>query len=72
MTNWSMNRADNLPEEDVIVDTISADGIEQQLKRLGRLWFLPDGSSYVYYEVKFWRHVQEVTGSTQLERRTYV
>lgn len=25
------------------------------LKRKGRLWFIPDGSMYVYYEPKFWR-----------------
>jgi hypothetical protein len=29
---------------------------EQQLKRgTGRLWFVPDGSMYVYYEPTHWR-----------------
>jgi len=27
----------------------------QKLKRVGRLWFIPDGSMYVYYEPNFWR-----------------
>ena len=28
---------------------------EQPLKRDGRLWFLPDGSMYVYYTPTHWR-----------------
>lgn len=26
-----------------------------QLKRIGRLWFLPDGSMYVYYWPTHWK-----------------
>lgn len=28
---------------------------EGRLKRSGRLWFLPDGSMYVYYTPTHWR-----------------
>ena len=30
----------------------------QQLKRSGRMWFVPDGSTYVYYAPTHWRPVQ--------------
>lgn len=44
-----------LPPEGVLVDTISANGVAQPLKRRGGLWFIEDDSMYVYYEVKYWR-----------------
>lgn len=44
-----------LPEENVIVNTISPGGMEQTLKRLGSLWFVPDGTMYVYYTPEFWQ-----------------
>lgn len=28
---------------------------EQELKRQGNLWFVPDGSMYVYYTPTHWR-----------------
>lgn len=41
------------PPEGVIVDTmisdISGERRKQRLYRKGRLWFIPDGSIYVYY-----------------------
>ncbi len=43
-----------LPDEEVIVRTISPGGIETMLKRRGLLWFVPDGSMYVYYTPVFW------------------
>lgn len=27
----------------------------QQLKRSGRMWFVPDGSTYVYYSPTHWK-----------------
>lgn len=46
--------------EGVVVDTKidDADGVrnEQPLKRKGNLWFVPDGTMYVYYEPTHWRH----------------
>jgi hypothetical protein len=28
----------------------------QRLRRRGRMWWLPDGSMYVYYEPTHWQH----------------
>lgn len=57
MSKWiSVN--DRLPEEGVVVQTKIHDGKcrrnEQDLKRKGNLWFLPDGSMYVYYTPTHW------------------
>lgn len=32
---------------------------EQLLKRIGNLWFVPDGSMYVYYAPTHWRPSKE-------------
>jgi hypothetical protein len=51
-----------LPPVNVVVDTKihDADGCrnEQPLKWSGRVWFLADGSMYVYYRPTHWREVQ--------------
>jgi len=39
------------------IDDIGGARNEQNLKRLGRLWFFPDGSMYVYYEPTHWREL---------------
>ena len=52
--DWVLTTND-LPTEGEVVETISTKGLQQQLKRHGRLWFIPDGSMYVYYEVQMWR-----------------
>jgi len=48
-----------LPPSGVIVDTKIDDASgprnEQPLKRQGRLYFHPDGSTYVYYEPTHWK-----------------
>ncbi len=44
-----------LPPEGAVVETITASGMQSDLKRSGRLWFLPDGSMYVYYQPAMWR-----------------
>lgn len=46
-----------LPPEGKLVDTISPSGTQQQLKLQGKLWFLADGSMYVYYTPIFWREI---------------
>jgi hypothetical protein len=46
-----------LPSNGEVVDTISAGGLQQRLKRNGRLWFNEDGKTYVYYTPVFWRPV---------------
>lgn len=54
MANWNQT-AQVLPKEGVVVDTLSDNGLEQKLKREGKLWFHSDGSMYVYYTPKFWK-----------------
>jgi hypothetical protein len=50
------------PPDGVIVDTKidDANGCrnEQKLKRQGRLWFVPDGSMYVYYTPTHWKEAR--------------
>lgn len=65
MSDW-FRVDDRLPPINVVVDTKidDANGVrnEQQLKRYQRdpttrsLWFIPDGSMYVYYEPTHWRY----------------
>lgn len=50
---WNLTEK-KLPPEGAVVDTLSSNGTQQQLKRQGRLWFVPDGTMYVYYTPKFW------------------
>jgi hypothetical protein len=53
--DWTPTR-DRLPQEHVVVETMTESGAVNTLKRVGRLWFLPDGSMYVYYTPVLWRH----------------
>jgi hypothetical protein len=54
---------ESLPPEGRIVETKihDRDGLrnEGKLKRYGGLWFVPDGSMYVYYTPTHWRDVPE-------------
>lgn len=50
-----------LPPEGLVVETCIDDGKGERrqlakLKRQGNLWFLPDGSMYVYYTPTLWRY----------------
>ena len=47
--------ADELPPDGEVVQVKNNGGTT--LKRSGRLWFLPDGSMYVYYTPEWWRPV---------------
>ncbi len=55
MSEW--RRIQTAPENVVVMTKID-DGNgcrnEQKLKRSGRLWFVPDGSMYVYYTPTHW------------------
>jgi hypothetical protein len=56
MTTWYPS--ESAPEGVVVMTKIDdADGCrnEQELKRRGRLWWLADGSMYVYYTPTHWR-----------------
>lgn len=52
---------DRLPPAETVVETKIDDGKGrrnvQKLFRKGRLWFIPDGSMYVYYTPTHWRFV---------------
>lgn len=56
--NW-IGVARQLPLEGEVVMTMidDGDGLRNvaKLKRMGRLWFHPDGSMYVYYTPTHWR-----------------
>lgn len=54
MRHW-ISTKESLPKQGEVVLTLSPNGTEQPLKRVGRLWFFPDGSMYVYYTPAFWR-----------------
>lgn len=51
----------NQPEEHVVVETkiddVNGCRNEQKLYRQGGLWFIPDGSMYVYYRPTHWRSI---------------
>lgn len=56
--NWIQCRLTLPPEGEIVMTKIDdADGArnEQALKLVGRLWFVPDGSSYVYYTPTHWK-----------------
>lgn len=58
MGDW-IKTSDALPATGKMVMTKidDAGGVrnEQRLRREGRLWFVPDGSTYVYYVPTHWR-----------------
>lgn len=58
MTNFNKTE-DKLPENGVVVETIGPGGCVQDLKREGGLWWVPDGSMYVYYVPVMWRDKEE-------------
>lgn len=59
-TDWTDAR-DYPPPDGLVVETVidDADGRrnKQRLKRSGNLWFLADGSMYVYYRPTHWRFI---------------
>jgi hypothetical protein len=58
VSEW-IDVGDELPPDGVMVETRISDGNGerniQTLKRHGKLWYLPDGSMYVYYTPTHWR-----------------
>ena len=64
--------ADRLPKENVIVETKIDDGKYEQnfarLYRSGKLWFLEDGSMYVYYDPTHWKFIENERGNVHHER----
>lgn len=58
MSDW-IKCSEQLPEQGKVVEVKidDEDGVRNvtTLKRNGNLWFLPDGSRYVYYTPTHWR-----------------
>ena len=58
MSEWKSTATDPPPEHEVVETKIDdGHGLRNQtrLYRQGRLWFLADGSMYVYYTPTHWR-----------------
>jgi hypothetical protein len=56
--DWIENRFCLPPDGQIVQTKIDDDRGErnvQDLKRIGALWFMPDGSMYVYYTPTHWR-----------------
>ena len=53
MANWVLT-SDRLPPDNLVVLTEDSGGSVQKLKRIGNLWWTPDGGMYVYYVPKKW------------------
>lgn len=48
--------------EATIIDEVGHRPVER-LRRSGRLWFVPDGTTYVYWSPSHWRPVEERRGA---------
>ena len=64
--DWKQLTPKDMPQNGLVVMTKidDADGCrnEQRLFRRGRLWFVHDGSMYVYYTPTHWREMDDVIG----------
>ena len=58
MSEW-ISVKERMPEDGKVAETKIHDQRGQRnyqrLKRMGRLWFLPNGGIYVYYTPTLWR-----------------
>lgn len=61
MADWKENLRPEDAPEGVVVETKIDDeaGVRNvtTLKRIGNLWWTPDGEMYVYYRPTHWRYV---------------
>ena len=61
MSNWIDTNLQLPPEREIVdtkIDDSHGERNHQRLARVGRLWFVEDGSMYVYYKPSHWRFVQ--------------
>lgn len=56
MTIW-FRTAFVVPEEGEVVEAKDSGGHVHKLQRLKNLWFIPDGSMYVYFTPAEWRYI---------------
>lgn len=54
MQNWISTKK-SLPRDGDIVQAMDSSGNVQLLYKKGNLWWLADGSMYVYYVPTFWK-----------------
>lgn len=54
MNKWQKT-SEVLPVENVKVKTLSPDGSEEIMYRIGNLWFV--GTTYVYYTPVMWKFI---------------
>ncbi len=54
--NWNMT-VNTQPDDNTLCDTLSENGLQQELMYYKGLWFYPDKSMYVYYTPKFWKAI---------------
>ena len=54
--SWYKIGVDSPPEEDKLLECTTPTGHITELKRKGGLYFVPDGSMYVYYTPVMWRY----------------
>lgn len=59
MTTWIDMTVETLPPEGEVVMTLDSGGHEQALKRIGRLFYFPDMSMYVYFTPRCWRPLSD-------------
>lgn len=58
MSNW-YDVESNPPESGTLVECTTPGGDVRVLKRSGNMWFVPDGSVYVYFTPVKWRPLTE-------------
>lgn len=62
MDEWILTSMELPPENEVVetkIDDSRGCRNQQELKRVGNLWFYPDGSMYVYYNPTHWRKIAD-------------
>lgn len=66
-----INTVYELPRENVLVETRIHDGHGIRntgtLKRIGNLWFIQDGTTYVYYVPTEWRYFDNSKSDWKIE-----
>lgn len=66
MIGWSS--IDSAPEGKLVMTCLREEEQPQALKRQGNLWFVPDGSMYVYYRPDWWRPLSDAERKAEIKR----
>lgn len=68
MDKWIDMAVETLPPEGEVVMTRDSGGNEQPLKRIGRLFYFPDMSMYVYFLPAAWRPLNDEECDAEIAR----